>query len=298
MIVEKYCNQSRKAIFQVLKQFDSAFKSSLNEKDIELIILSQQKNQNDKFIPFHTIKALNPNIMQIDHNISNPNDIKYNGFCLVSLTNKNGMLFKADRRQTLIQLNANKYCFYSPAELKEFASSPQKYYDALTEILIKYPELLNILGLNDIKNAPAAITNIQLNSMLPTGAMINVPRKISQGVGTPTHFMEENIVAGYSWNEWDLRRRALQIVNMRLKKIRTHSTQTDLSHYRRENATQYYLKQALADGTMPGKETQTGIERGTNVAKQKKFITGLRGKPNETVSFLTLTFDPPIKRMN
>ena len=110
--------------------------------------------------------------------------------------------------------------------------------------------------------------------------------------------MEENIVPSYSWNEWDLRRRALQIVNMRLKQMKTHSTQTDLSHYRRDNTTQYWLKQPLADGSMPGIDTQTGIERATNVPKQKKFITGLRGKPNDPVSVVTLTFDPPVKRLN
>eukprot|EP01084_Bolivina_argentea_P001778 3280_1 len=104
IITEKYCNQTRKAIFEILRKFDVSFKSSLTEKDIELIILRQQNNnhQNEKFIPFHVIKALNSNIIQIDHNI-NPNDIKYNGFCLISLANKNGMLFNKDNKQTLIQ---------------------------------------------------------------------------------------------------------------------------------------------------------------------------------------------------
>jgi len=163
---------------------------------------------------------------------------------------------------------------------------------------VRYPELLNIVGANDrAAAAPQRLVALQLNSMLPH-PMTTVPRKTSQGVGTPTHFLERNIVPEYSSNEWDLRRRALQIVDMRLKKVRTHSVQTDLSHFRRDNATQYFLKQPLADGTMPGTETQTGIERATNVPKQKKFITGLRGKPNEAVSVVTLTFDPPIKRMN
>lgn len=314
-IAEKYCNESRKHILEIFKKFQVSFKSSLNEKDLELTILTQMKNnQNNQenFIPFHVIQALNSNIMQIDHNMFDPNGIKYNAFCLISLCNKNGLLFQGNK-QTLIQLNeekedsenvknqqqtGNKYCFYSQKELKEFASSPSKYFDALTETLIKYPELINILGLNiDFQQSPSILIEMQLNSMLPEPTT-NIPRKISQGVETPTHFMEENIVPSYSWNEWDLRRRALQIVNMRLKQMKTHSCQTDLSHYKRDNATQYYLKQPLADGTMPGIDTQTGIERATNVPKQKKFITGLRGKPNDNVSVVTLTFDPPIKRLD
>jgi len=312
IIAEKYCNESRKQILGALKSFEMGFRSSLNEKDIELTISTRIPQNENKFIPFHVIATLNPNIIQIDHSIFDPNDIKYNGFCLVSMADKNGMLCTGNHKQTLIQLNTedeekekdaidvkdNKYCFHTLGELKEFAAAPQKYFDALKKVLIQYPELVNLLGLNNsIESAPAPITALQLNSMLPH-PMTDIPRKVSQGVGTPTHFLAENIVPEYSWNEWDLRRRALQIVNMRLKNMRTHSCQTDLSHFRRDNTTQYYLKQPLADGTMPGTETQTGIERGTNVAKKKQFITGLRGQPNEKVSVVTLTFDPPCKRMN
>lgn len=312
IIAEKYCNESRKQILSVLKSFEMVFRSSLNEKDIELTISTHVAPSANRFIPFHVITTLNPNIIQIDHSIFDPNDIKYNGFCVVSMANKNGMLFTGNNKQTLIQLNDaaeekigdskerrdNKYCFHTLNELKEFAAAPQKFFDTLDKMLIHYPELLNLLGLNHtIDNAPPPITALQLNSMLPH-PMTDIPRKVSQGVGTPTHFLAENIVPEYSWNEWDLRRRALQIVNMRLKKVRTHSCQTDLSHFRRDNTTQYYLKQPLADGTMPGTETQTGIERGTNVPKKKKFITGLRGQPDEKVSVVTLTFDPPTKRMN
>jgi len=34
------------------------------------------------------------------------------------------------------------------------------------------------------------------------------------GTGTPTHFVESYIDINYHWNEWELRRRALQIVNL------------------------------------------------------------------------------------
>jgi len=35
------------------------------------------------------------------------------------------------------------------------------------------------------------------------------------GTGTPTHFVESFIDINYHWNEWELRRRALQIVNLK-----------------------------------------------------------------------------------
>lgn len=264
ILAEKYCAESRQQIIDVLKGYEMAFTSSLKEQDVEKTI-SATKTEHT-FIPFHAVTKLNSNIMQIDHDIFDPKEVGFNGFCLVSMVQKNGMLFSGNTKQTLIQLNSdgdevdnkenedttnnekknkmgNKYCFKSMVELKEFAISPPKYFKALQQCLVRYPELINIIGLNDrCGTAPELLVGLQLNSMLPH-PMTNVPRKVSQGVGTPTHFVESKIVPDYSWNEWDLRRRALQIVNMRLKKVQTHSTQTDLSHFRRDNATQYYLKQ-------------------------------------------------------
>ena len=48
---------------------------------------------------------------------------------------------------------------------------------------------------------------------------------------TPVHFVEKHIDYSYDWNEWQLRRKALQVVNLR--KCRTVSQQTDASHFRR-----------------------------------------------------------------
>jgi hypothetical protein len=33
------------------------------------------------------------------------------------------------------------------------------------------------------------------------------------GTGTPTHFTEKHIDTEYSWNEWTLRRKALQVLD-------------------------------------------------------------------------------------
>lgn len=32
---------------------------------------------------------------------------------------------------------------------------------------------------------------------------------------TPTHFIKKHIDVNYHWNEWELRRRALRVVNLR-----------------------------------------------------------------------------------
>ena len=119
-----------------------------------------------------------------------------------------------------------------------------------------------------------------------------------------------------------MRRKALQMAD--LCNRRTHSTQTDLSHFRRENETQttlptyacnplcartglcmcQFIPNLIAhahkhishtlpfspakDGSMPGVGTQTGIEKGTNVERTTRYFSGLRGKPDtkaKTVEF-------------
>ena len=47
--------------------------------------------------------------------------------------------------------------------------------------------------------------------------MIEAPvTKCDSGTQTDTHFMETNIVKSYEWNEWELRRKALKLVGLKL----------------------------------------------------------------------------------
>jgi hypothetical protein len=62
------------------------------------------------------------------------------------------------------------------------------------------------------------------------------PVKCDFGTQTPTHFLEKHIDLNYEWNQWALRRRAIHLANLRNKA--THSAQTLLSHFRRDNSMQ------------------------------------------------------------
>lgn len=37
---------------------------------------------------------------------------------------------------------------------------------------------------------------------------------VDKEVETPTHFIDKNLDPTYSWNEWELRRKALQMANI------------------------------------------------------------------------------------
>ena len=69
--------------------------------------------------------------------------------------------------------------------------------------------------------------------------MIEKPiTKSDTGTQTDTHFYDSNIVKSYEWNEWELRRKAIKLTNLRGKI--THSMQTNLSNMRRDNVAQCY----------------------------------------------------------
>lgn len=78
--------------------------------------------------------------------------------------------------------------------------------------------------------------------------------------------IESFIDPKYRWNEWDHRRQALLLVN--LKDKQTHSTQTDESHFRRESETQHY--------NAKNNNTQTMKAVSTNVPRSVTYLKGLR----------------------
>jgi len=38
---------------------------------------------------------------------------------------------------------------------------------------------------------------------------------VDKGVDTPTHFIEKNVDPSYCWNEWEVRKKAIQMANIR-----------------------------------------------------------------------------------
>ncbi|TPP62971.1 Cilia-and flagella-associated protein [Fasciola gigantica] len=84
---------------------------------------------------------------------------------------------------------------------------------------------------------------------------------------TEVHPIESYIDSNYEWNEWELRKKALKLANLRRKA--TSSVQTILSNWRRDNATQVYL---LKDSWTTTKE-----DGYTQVSRPSVFLHGLRG---------------------
>merc|ERR1711865_337013 len=120
-----------------------------------------------------------------------------------------------------------------------------------------------------------------LHSILQLTAGNQAAMMADASTDTPLHFVETNIDKSYEWNEWKLRKEALHMAD--IKKKKTSTTQTALSHLRRETETQVYLPREVA--------TNTTKESGTNPPRWRKYNAGLRGEPTQKMKVVEVKFD-------
>lgn len=99
-------------------------------------------------------------------------------------------------------------------------------------------------------------------------------------VGTQTGQIDPYKDHNYRWNEWDLRRQALKLCN--LMNMRTHSTQTIASHYRREQSTMCVPPKDVAMQTMTDAATQP--------PRVAQYLKGLRGTKTSEIDQVQQTF--------
>ena len=216
---------------------------------------------------FRVVKQTTPNFMMLP--------LEYQGYCPYSLVTQGGVLTPGRPDIGIICYKNQFYSFRDAAAVEGFCRDPERVLAGVMKLVRKRPQFAHLLCVQEqlpCMSIPAFLTDAQLSR---GGG--GLPSKRSIGTQTPTHFIESNIDHRYCWNEWELRRRALQLANITNK--RTSSVQTVNSHFKRENTTQYTLPKPNKDGTMPGQATQTRKSQGTNVPRTKRYLGGLRGRP-------------------
>ena len=164
------------------------------------------------------------------------------------------------------------YAFASKRYKKKFLKTPGRYTAQVTlECVTRLPQLIGLLKLT-----PERAT------VDYTCQLVNASEKTKEyGCQTPTHYVEKFVDPHYEWNEWALRRRALQMANLRQKQ--THGGQTDKSHFRREMETQVYLPK--------DSDTQTTIGASQGMPRKVRHITGLRGDAKTKMQLVEASFD-------
>ncbi|XP_039075384.1 cilia- and flagella-associated protein 206 isoform X2 [Hyaena hyaena] len=189
--------------------------------------------------------------------------IQYRGFCAYTFATTDGLLLPGNLAIGILKYKEKYYTFSTRDAAYLFAESPEKYIDLIKEQAKKNVELIQLLELHQ-----------QFETLIPYSQMKDVDKhpikpitKCESSTQTDTHILPPTIVRSYEWNEWELRRKAIKLANLRQKV--THSVQTDLSHMRRENCSQVYPPKDVS--------TQSMREGGTRVPRPQIYIAGLRG---------------------
>ena len=195
--------------------------------------------------------------------------LMFNGFCAWALTDKNGLLVRGRPEVGIVCYKNQYFAFESSSGLQAFIVSPDVYIHRIQSYIILHPEYLYLLSLEQwfpreytLLFASEGFT-IGSHSTHNSGGTV----QCDASTETPIHFIERNIDTSHYWNEWDMRRQVLKLVN--LQNCKTHSTQTINSHYRRENHSQVYLPK--------NNETQTKRDTGTNPKLVTAYLAGTNG---------------------
>jgi hypothetical protein len=208
--------------------------------------------------------------------------LEHQGYCGWSIVMRAGLLVSGDPALGIVRFRGRHYSFSSIAAMRDFCVDPEKFVDGVVLMARHQPALIHLLGLTPVIPNTDIADYFSLLDAAEGGVALGKAHKADAQtqIGAGEYISTDLRDPAYEWNEWALRKKAIQMAN--LCDMRTVSTQTDASHFRRDNATQTYVKSVLPDGTMPGVGTQTGIDKGTNVETVKKFHFGLRGQPNAT----------------
>ncbi|XP_032440300.1 cilia- and flagella-associated protein 206 [Xiphophorus hellerii] len=201
--------------------------------------------------------------------------LEYNGFCGYMFVNREGLLLPGNPSIGILEHKERFYAFSSRKAALAFASSPDDFVAQVAEKSKLFPELFQLLRLHQqLPSSPSYSEKEPGQSLWPMH--IN---KREIGIQTDTHPVETHIDKSYEWNEWELRRKAIKLANIRTTV--THSMQTNLSHMRRDNVSQTWLPKEATSQTMR--------ESGSNIPNPQTYLQGLRGQRDAEVLKVDLT---------
>ncbi|KAL0967306.1 hypothetical protein UPYG_G00250550 [Umbra pygmaea] len=197
--------------------------------------------------------------------------LQYNGFCGYRLV-KDGLLLQGNPSIGVLKHREKFYVFSSKEAAVVFGSKPDEYIANVAEVAKHSPELIQLLELHQQFACVTPYSEMQTGERL----LVKAITKCDSSTQTDTHLLETNIVTSYEWNEWELRRKAIKLANLRSKV--TRSMQSNLSHMRRDNVTQTYPPKDAA--------CQSKRDGSSNVPKPQVYLAGLRGEKANTTHMI------------
>ncbi|XP_041661850.1 cilia- and flagella-associated protein 206 [Cheilinus undulatus] len=190
--------------------------------------------------------------------------LQYNRVCGYTLVTRDGLLLPGNPHIGILKYKEKLYIFSSKEAAMKFSSSPDQFIEEVTEKAKISAELIQLLKLHQQISCISPYSEMQPGDSL----MVKPITKCEISTQTDLHPLETNIDKSYEWNEWELRRKALRLADLFIKV--SHSTQTDLSHMRRENMTQTWLPKNSA--------CQTKRDGESSMPQPQIYLAGLRGQ--------------------
>jgi len=278
--------QRQLQIFNHLLVFKNHFNSSLCKSDVQLasehsspaslqITIPQDNCEELYYIPSQQLDKTE-NIV-----------LEWQAFCIPTCLDRNGLVLRSDFSLGVICNRGLYYSFATQSAMINFSKNPEYYINGLDTLVVEYPYLVSLFGLSGQLSGLSFPTRVVEKPTPYTLQSRQSSKTASVGINTPTHIVEKYIDYDYRWNEWDMRRDALKWTNLQRKK--THSSQTEVSHFRRDAETQDNVKlPIMEDGklVMPGTGSQTMRETGTRMPKTKRYFGH-----KATITTLTLDWD-------
>jgi hypothetical protein len=272
--------QDAAALYRVIASFKSSFGATIRPGDVDhaLAGLAPERppNHNATAAEISTIGGVEfLTDLPADKKMSR---LEFNGFCIVSFVD-NGVLVEAkidDKTcpgYLLLAANSAYYGFSSERALKAFAKDPFTYLSQrLMDLVAANPVLIYLLGLHPYLPRELYLVGSRKQEAL---------KVVDRGDGaTQTGHIDSYKDTHYVWSEWELRRLALKVAALRTK--RTKSSQTNLSHFRRENEAQVYLPKTQS--------SQTAHDAAVQPPRTVRYLKGLRGTATSKIEVVEKTF--------
>ena len=96
-------------------------------------------------------------------------------------------------------------------------ADPEHYINSVLDVCRKNPELIHFLRLDEnFKNVKLGI----VNQVVEGETSVRNKLMVDKEVETPMHFVDKNLDPNYFWNEWELRKKAIQMANIRKNQMR------------------------------------------------------------------------------
>ncbi|RZF43359.1 hypothetical protein LSTR_LSTR001620 [Laodelphax striatellus] len=193
--------------------------------------------------------------------------IEFLSCCAYKLMDCDGLLTPGNLGIGVLCYNSKYYAFSSCWAAYKFDKDPEMFLSDVIEVICRHPELIPLFGMQLVK-----ISKMKRES-LPT-----------QTEGKEDFEMQTGSVDGYydkdyTWNVWELKRRAIHLADIR--KMLTHSTQTGASNKRTSVGTQTYQ--------MKDTSTQTRKDNSTMMPKLFNFRFFLNGDEEYDSNIIKLT---------